>query len=401
MASSLAAGMVIQYTTTFLTSLVLAFVWSWSLTLVILSAVPVLMIIQTLSQVFVGPRLASERVHTASAATLVDRAVAAIATVKAFNAEKHEQGLLSDMLHKIGHAAIKCHTVWSVSTGASQFTMMAMFVQAFWFGAKLVRDGTISPGTVMSVFWACLIATSNLQMAVPQLIVLTKGKFAMAALMTLAQSQSSSAPYGGVVLSPVKGRRPSWTFRKIRPPQCRGHFEISDISFAYPSRPTMPVLQDISIFLPPQETSFIVGGSGSGKSTLAQLLLRMYSPTAGSIFMDDQELGFLDEDFTRQHIAAVSQNCILFDMSVHDNVAMGLAYPGSTRKPEDVTREEVTKVCRAALMHEFVRDLPEGYDTQLGTNGANLSGGQKQRLAIARALLRNPTVLILGELILV
>lgn len=396
MASSLAAGMVIQYTTTFVTSLVLAFVWSWSLTLVILSAVPLLMIIQTLSQGFVGPRLAAERAHNASAATLVDRATAAVATVKAFNAEAHEQGQLNSVLEKIRSAATKCHAVWGVSTCASQFVMMAMFVQAFWFGSKLVRDGTISPGTVMSVFWACLIATSNLQMCIPQLIVLTKGKFAMVSLMTLAQSQSNLTPYGGVLLSPIKSRRPS-LFRKIVPSHCKGHFELSDVSFAYPSRPTMPVLQDISIFLPPQETSFIVGGSGSGKSTLAQLLLRMYNPTAGSIFLDDQELSFLDEDYTRTHIAAVSQNCILFDMSVHDNVAMGLAGPGNTRKPQDVTREEVIKVCRAALMHDFVRDLPDGYDTQLGTNGANLSGGQKQRLAIARALLRNPTVLILGR----
>ncbi|KAI1782829.1 P-loop containing nucleoside triphosphate hydrolase protein [Ganoderma leucocontextum] len=396
MASSLAMGMVVQYTTTFITSLVLAFVWSWSLTLVILSAVPLLMIIQTLSQGFAGPRLAAERTHTASAATLVDRAITAIATVKAFNAEKHEQDHLSKVLQKMRAAADKCHAVWSMSTAASQFVMMAMFVQAFWFGSKLVRDGTISPGTVMSVFWACLIATSNLQMCIPQLIVLTKGKFAMASLLTVAQSQSTSSPYG-VPLTPSKSRRTSSTFRKIRPAKCSGHFEFTDVSFAYPSRPTMPVLQDISIFLPPQETSFIVGGSGSGKSTLAQLLLRMYAPSAGSIFLDDQELGFLDEDFTREHVAAVSQNCILFDMSVHDNVAMGLAGPGSTRRPQDVTREEVVKVCRAALMHEFVRDLPDGYDTQLGTNGANLSGGQKQRLAIARALLRNPTVLILDE----
>ncbi|KAI0356873.1 P-loop containing nucleoside triphosphate hydrolase protein [Trametes cingulata] len=382
MASSLAAGMVIQYTTTFVTCLILAFVWSWSLTLVILSAVPVLMIIQTLSQGFVGPRLAAERGHSASAATLIDRAVAAIATVKAFNAQVHEEEQLNATIERIRQAAVKCHSVWGISSAASQFVMMAMFVQAFWFGAKLVRDGTISPGTVMSVFWACLIATSNLQMCIPQLIVLTKGKFAMVSLLTLAQSQSREpVPYGQSMLSPIaKSRRPSM-FRKIRPPHCRGHFELSEVTFAYPSRPTMPVLQDISIFLPPGETSFIVGGSGSGKSTLAQLLLRMYTPRAGSIFLDDQELCYLDEEYTRAHVAAVSQNCILFDMSVHDNVAMGLA---SKCRPQDVSAH-------------FVLDLPDGYDAQLGTKGANLSGGQKQRLAIARALLRNPTVLILDE----
>ena len=174
--------------------------------------------------------------------------------------------------------------------------------------------------------------------------------------------------------------------------------ELQHVTRIHGEGPTqVRALYDLSLVVAPGELVAVMGPSGSGKSTLAQLLLRMYNPTTGSIFLDDQELSFLDEDFTRHHIAAVSQNCILFDMSVHDNVAMGLAFPGSARKPADVSREEVVKVCRAALMHEFVSDLPDGYDTQLGTNGANLSGGQKQRLAIARALLRNPTVLILGE----
>jgi ATP-binding cassette subfamily B (MDR/TAP) protein 1 len=119
----------------------------------------------------------------------------------------------------------------------------------------------------------------------------------------------------------------------------------------------------------------------------------MYEPQSGALSLDDQDIGYLDETFTRQNMACVSQGCILFDMSVHDNVAMG--------RPDGLaTREEVVEACRAALMHEFVRDLPEGYETRLGNGGANLSGGQKQRLAIARAKLRDPSVLILGRLFL-
>jgi ATP-binding cassette subfamily B (MDR/TAP) protein 1 len=157
-------------------------------------------------------------------------------------------------------------------------------------------------------------------------------------------------------------------------------------------------LSNVSLFLPARETTFIVGGSGSGKSTIAALLLRLYSPTSGSIHLDDQDVAFLDGRWAATHVAGVTQSCLLFDASVHDNVAMGLAAPGSARRPEDASREEVIEACRVALMHEFIRDLPDGYDTRLGNGGANISGGQRQRLAIARARLRDPTVLILGTL---
>jgi ATP-binding cassette subfamily B (MDR/TAP) protein 1 len=360
MASSLASGMLVQYLTTTMACLILAFTRSWSLTLVILSAVPVLIFIQGLSQAFASPLLAAERAQTATAATLVDRAIAAIATVKAFNASTHEQLTLSKVLENMRVATKKCNSVWGVTSSLAQFVMMAMFVQGFWFGAKLVKAGTVSAGDVMAVFWACLIATSNLQMCIPQFIILAKGKFAMASLITLVES-SASAPLPGK--GPYTNMRRPTYLKKIVPTRCAGELALHDVTFAYPSRPTMPVLEDVSLFLPANEMTFIVGGSGSGKSTVAQLLLKLYEPQSGMIQLDDQDITYLDDSFTRQHIAGVSQGCILFDMSVHDNVAMG-------RAAGQATREEVVEVCRAVLMYEFVRGLPDGYETRLGEWGS-------------------------------
>ena len=403
MASSLACGMVLQHLTTTVACLILGFDRSWALTLVILSAVPVLMIIQGVSQGVAGPLLTIERAQTATAATLVDRAVAAIATVKAFNAATYEHSTLSVALNKMRAVAKKCNAVWGFTSGLAQFVMMAMFVQGFWFGSKLVREHKVAAGDVMAVFWACLIATTNLQMCIPHFITLAKGKFSMAALLALVDAPNPPASpastrrpsMASYTLAASKNRKPA-SFRRIVPRKCSGELAMDNVTFAYPSRPTVPVLDDVSLYLPAHETTFIVGGSGSGKSTIAQLLLRMYDVQHGTISLDNQDIEYLDVDWTRRQVGAISQGCILFDMSVHDNVAMGLAGAGSSRRPEDVTREEVVDACTGALMHEFVRDLPDGYDTLLGTGGANLSGGQKQRLAIARAKLRDPKILILG-----
>ena len=403
MASSLSCGLLVQYITTCLTCLALAFFRSWSLTLVIMSVVPVIVVLQIISQRTAGPLLAMERAQFGLAATLVERAVSAIATVKAFNASSHEQTAFISVTRKLQDTAWRVNCVWAFSSGFNQFIAMGMFVQAFWFGAKLVRDGSIEAGHVMGVFWACLIATTNFRMCIPHLITLAKGKFAMSALIALIEAPNPAPSNGPMARRPSVARsllnkHKRGSIRRIVPKKCGGEINLHEVTFAYPSRSSAPVLKNVTIYIPAFETTFIVGGSGSGKSTIAQLLLRMYDIQGGTISLDDQDVQYLDTKWTRQQVGAVSQGAILFDMSVHDNIAMGLAGPGSKRRPQDATREEVIEACRTALLHRFVEDLPDGYDTRLGNGGANLSGGQRQRLAIARAILRDPTVLILGEL---
>jgi ATP-binding cassette subfamily B (MDR/TAP) protein 1 len=318
--------------------------------------------------------------------------------------------------------------VWGFTSGLAHFVMMGMFVQGFWFGSKLVRDGSVTPGDVMAVFWACLIATSNLQMCIPHSITMAKGKAAMASLMTLASdlppppaappaqpatpaSISTTGKYAPTSPShsttltltklptTTKNPKPFRNLRKIKPSRCYGELALHNITFAYPTRPTLPVLEDVSLYLPARETTFIVGSSGSGKSTVAQLLLRMYDATdatngaRGYVSLDEQDVMYLDEDWVRSKVMGVTQStCVLLEgRTVYENIAC--AAPDRA-----VTKEEVEEACRAALIHEFVRDLPEGYETVLGGSGGgvSLSGGQRQRVAFARARLRNPEVLILG-----
>lgn len=404
-ASALTAGMIIQHLVTLITCLILAFVRSWSLTLVILSTVPLVVVVQAIAQRYGMPLYERERAGAAKAGTLLERAISNIATVKAFNASSREANNFNREVDNIHRYANKTSTVWGISLGFSQFQSMTLFIQAFGFGSKLVRDGKISPGDVMAVFWACLIGATSIQSVVPFLQTFAKGQMSMAALITFIEqpttttfSYPSSASHPKSDAMSFRSSSAPILLRGIRPAKCFGEFTLRNVTFAYPSRPDLPVLQDVSMYLPAHEMTFIVGGSGSGKSTIAQLLLRMYEPQHGSIEFDNQSFFHLDTQWAQQHICAVNQGCMLFDMSLHDNVALGLAGTGDgERRHERASRSQVVAACQMALMHEFIRDLPQGYDTPLGAGGANLSGGQKQRLAIARAWMRDPTVLILGE----
>jgi ATP-binding cassette subfamily B (MDR/TAP) protein 1 len=170
--------------------------------------------------------------------------------------------------------------------------------------------------------------------------------------------------------------------------QVNGTIRFQNIKHIYPSRPDVVVLNDITLDIPAGETTALVGTSGSGKSTIVGLVERFYNPVAGQVFLDGNDIATLNLRWLRQQVSLVSQEPVLFDTTIFNNICYGLS--GTEYESDEKRKDLVIKAARKSNAHDFISMLPGGYETNVGERGFLLSGGQKQRIAIARAIVSDP-----------
>lgn len=339
------------------------------LTLVVLASIPLYAILSAVFTPILRARLNDKFNRSAENQSFLVETISGIDTVKAMAVEPRWTQKWDKQLASYVSAGLSATNVAMVAGGGVTLVSKLVTAAIMWIGATLVVDNKMTVGQ--------LVAFNMLagQVASP--------------IIRLAQLWNDFQQVGISMqrLGDILNARTEVVGQKTRIPRISGEVEFDQVSFRY--RPDAPdVLRAVNLKVQPGEVIGIVGRSGSGKSTLTKLVQRLYVPDRGRVLVDGQDLALIDTASLRQQIGVVLQENMLFNRSIRDNIA--LSNPA-------LSIEAIMAAAKLAGAHEFISELPEGYDTMVGEHGTGLSGGQRQRVAIARALISNPRVLIFDE----
>ncbi|WP_409361162.1 ABC transporter transmembrane domain-containing protein [Bartonella heixiaziensis] len=316
-------------------------------------------------------RAAQDRLADANA--LATEQVSAIRTVQAFTAEKLVSARFSKLVERAFETARASVILRSFFTGFAIFLVFSSVVAVLWIGSHDVLSGAMSGGTLGQFVLYAVFGASTFAQLSEVGAELMQAAGAAERLAELLQEQPTVAT-------------PRVPVPLVQPVQ--GAITFDHVDFIYPSRPQEKILRSLSFSVSPGETVAFVGASGAGKSTIFSLILRFYDPISGKIRFDGVEINRLSLQDLRGAISYVPQDVAIFDGTLRDNIAFG---------SENVSEEQIIAAAKTANALEFIKSLPNGFDTQVGERGTMLSGGQKQRVGIARAILRNAPLLLLDE----
>lgn len=352
--------------------IVLALIISWKLALVSIATVP-LNAIGAAFQLAMLSGSSGSSSDVSKAGQVVNEAVVGIRTVATLGMETRLVHMYRESLMETWPTDNKNHFVGCIARGYSEFIMLGIDALLFYVGAILVDNGEMTFKDMIYVIFILIMSSFGLAQAMSTMGDKVKTEAAMKSVFEVIDR----VPL--IDNMSEEGQKPT---------ACKGELEFAGVQFHYPSRPEAKVCQGYNFKVPPGSMVALCGASGSGKSTAIQLLERFYDPTEGDITLDGVPLKALNIQWLRQQIGLVRQEPVLFTGTVRENILYG---------NEEATAADVEWAAQMANAHDFITQLAEGYDTEVGDMGSRLSGGQKQRVAIARALVARPKILLLDE----
>ncbi|KAI8147816.1 P-loop containing nucleoside triphosphate hydrolase protein [Fennellomyces sp. T-0311] len=369
-------GLLILSFAQFTSGYIVAFVKGWKMALVMLATMPVLLGTGATMGILITRYTQKVQTSYADAGSIAEQVFSGLRTVYSFSLQERFSQRFKTELVKARKVGIRRGIVLGVGFGTFMMVIFCTYSIAFWFGSRLVKSGEFDGPNVLVVFMSMMMGSMSLLQVPPNL--------------SAVSSACGAAHNIYATIDRIPEIDPD-NEQGLTPSVLHGDIEFRNVKFKYPTRPDLVILKDLSLKIRPGMTVAFVGASGSGKSTAIQLLQRFYDPLSGEIILDGNKLSSYNIRWLRQQIGVVGQEPVLFNMSIKQNLLMGVA------DPEKVTQDDIIEACKKANCHTFISQLPQGYNTLVGEHGGMLSGGQKQRVAIARAILKNPTILLLDE----